>query len=356
MKAAPFPVKYSAARKALAAAHRIDEVKKMLNQAIALAVYARQANDAALMDHATEIRLRAERRAGELMEDKRAADKLAKGARQRGTKRGTTRGNETPASLAAEGVDKDLAKRARAAAAMSPDQFEERVAKAKRQAIAAVEGDASVITEARADRNKAKGEKRAAREIALAGKQRALPNKKYGVILADPEWRYEPWDRGSGMDRAADNHYPTSPTEVIAARPVGAIAADDSALFLCATAPMLLDALAVMEAWGFKYKTHAIWIKGVWGPGYWFRGEHELLLLGVRGNVPCPAPGHQWGSVIKAPRGAHSAKPEAFQELIEAYFPTLPKIELNRRGPARPGWDAWGNEASDGEEATTVDR
>lgn len=45
-----------------------------------------------------------------------------------------------------------------------------------------------------------------------------------------------------------------------------------------------------------------------------------------------------------APRGEHSAKPECFFEMIEQYFPNLPKIELNRRGPARPGWDAWGNE------------
>jgi N6-adenosine-specific RNA methylase IME4 len=55
--------------------------------------------------------------------------------------------------------------------------------------------------------------------------------------------------------------------------------------------------------------------------------------------------GTQWASVIEEPVGAHSAKPERFAEMIESYFPNLPKIELNRRGPARPGWDAWGNEA-----------
>jgi N6-adenosine-specific RNA methylase IME4 len=61
--------------------------------------------------------------------------------------------------------------------------------------------------------------------------------------------------------------------------------------------------------------------------------------------VPAPAPGTQWESVIEDAVGAHSEKPEWWLELIEAYFPNLPKIELNRRGPARPGWDAWGNEA-----------
>jgi hypothetical protein len=46
-----------------------------------------------------------------------------------------------------------------------------------------------------------------------------------------------------------------------------------------------------------------------------------------------------------APRGEHSAKPEVFRQMIEQYYPNIPKIELNRRGPARPGWDAWGAEA-----------
>ena len=61
--------------------------------------------------------------------------------------------------------------------------------------------------------------------------------------------------------------------------------------------------------------------------------------------MPCPAPGTQWDSVIDALVRKHFKKPECFLEMIEGYFPNLPKIELNRRGPARPGWDAWGNEA-----------
>ncbi|CCJ07077.1 MT-A70 family methyltransferase [Methylocystis sp. SC2] len=183
------------------------------------------------------------------------------------------------------------------------------------------------------------------REEELADKQRALPNKKYGVIYADPEWRFETYSRETGMDRAADNHYPTSETQDICARGVVAIAADDCVLFLWATAPMLPDALRVIAAWGFAYKSHCIWAKDKIGTGYWFRNQHELLLIGTRGNVPAPAMGGQWPSLIEAPVGAHSAKPEKFAEMIEAYFPNLPKIELNRRGPPRDGWDAWGNEA-----------
>lgn len=203
----------------------------------------------------------------------------------------------------------------------------------------------------RAQANTEKKERRTAKEIALAGKIRALPNKRYGVIYADPEWRFEPYSRESGMDRAPDNHYPTSATADIAARDVASIAADDCVLFLWATAPMLLDAADVMKAWGFTYKSHAIWHKERTGDGrgtgYWFLGDHEVLMVGTKGNIPAPAMGTQARSVFGAPVGEHSAKPETALEIIEAYFPNLPKIELNRRGPPRPGWDGWGLEAED---------
>jgi N6-adenosine-specific RNA methylase IME4 len=182
------------------------------------------------------------------------------------------------------------------------------------------------------------------RERDLGVKQAALPNKKYGVIYADPEWRFEVYSRDTGMDRSADNHYPTSATDAICARPVGDIAADDCVLFLWATVPMLPDALKVMAAWGFDYKSHCIWTKDRIGTGYWFRNSHELLLVGTRGNIPAPAMGTQWPSTIEGRVTKHSAKPERFYELIEQYFPNLPKIELNARN-ARPGWDAWGYEA-----------
>jgi hypothetical protein len=109
---------------------------------------------------------------------------------------------------------------------------------------------------------KQRTERRAAREIELAAKITALPDKRYGVILADPPWRFEPWSRDTGMDRAADNHYPTLVTERIAALDVASIAAADCVLFLWATVPTLPDALAVMHAWRFTYRSHAIWYQG----------------------------------------------------------------------------------------------
>jgi N6-adenosine-specific RNA methylase IME4 len=84
-------------------------------------------------------------------------------------------------------------------------------------------------------------------------------------------------------------------------------------------------------------------VKDKIGTGYWFRNQHELLLVGTRGAVPAPAPGTQARSVIVAPRGKHSAKPVEVREMIERLYPTLPKIELFARERV-PGWDAWGNE------------
>ncbi len=189
-----------------------------------------------------------------------------------------------------------------------------------------------------------KKERRQEREAELAEKIAALPQKRFGVILADPEWRFETYSAETGMDRAADNHYPTSPLPVIKSRPVADIAADDCALMLWATVPMLPQALEVMAAWGFAYKSHAIWMKDRVGTGYWFRNQHEILLLGTRGKVPAPAMGDQFKSALAHAVGEHSAKPPFAHEIAEAYWPSLPKIELNAR-MRRPGWDAWGLEA-----------
>lgn len=225
-----------------------------------------------------------------------------------------------------------------------------------------------VLAEERARKQAAKKLRRDEREAQL-GERIASGNaalvaagaagKRYGVIYADPEWRFEPYSRETGMDRAADNHYPTSPLDVIASRPVRAIAAPDCALFLWATRPMLPQALTVVDAWGFAYKSCTVWGKRregeARGPGYIFTDESELLLYATRGDVPAPAPGTQWPSLIIAPVGPHSQKPQRFRELIEAYFPTLPKIELNAREQF-PGWDSWGAEAPEAEPAAPMGR
>ncbi len=202
--------------------------------------------------------------------------------------------------------------------------------------------------EIKAERAVEKKDARAEKEAALAhatiAASERLGHKVYGVIYADPCWRFEPYSRDTGMDRSADNHYPTMPTDQIAA--INVPAADDCVLFLWATAPMLPDALRVMEAWGFTYKTNLVWAKDRIGTGYWARSKHELLLIGTKGSIPAPSPGDQPPSVIEARVTEHSAKPNHFAEIIEEMFPNLPALEMFAREP-RLGWDVWGNEVEE---------
>jgi N6-adenosine-specific RNA methylase IME4/ParB-like chromosome segregation protein Spo0J len=169
-----------------------------------------------------------------------------------------------------------------------------------------------------------------------------LGQKLYGVLYADPPWSFKVYNADSGQQRAADAHYPCMETAEIAALPVPA--ADNCVLFLWSTAPYLPEALQVMAAWGFEYRTHLIWKKDKIGLGYWVRNQHELLLIGVRGDVPAPAHADRFPSVVEAPRQAHSVKPDVVAEMIERMFSNMPRLEMFAR-KARPGWDVWGNEA-----------
>jgi N6-adenosine-specific RNA methylase IME4 len=171
----------------------------------------------------------------------------------------------------------------------------------------------------------------------------SLGGKAYGVLYADPPWQFNPYSNQTGMDRAADNHYPTMPWEAI--RDLAVPAAPDCALFMWVTVPLLDRGVHdVMKGWGFDYKSCLIWVKDKIGTGYWLRNQHEMLLIGTRGDVPAPAPGEQYASVISAPVRKHSFKPPEFAELIEDMFPGVPSLEMFARAP-RLGWDVWGNEA-----------
>lgn len=173
-------------------------------------------------------------------------------------------------------------------------------------------------------------------------------NRRYNVLYVDPPWRFEPYSRTTGLNKAADNHYPTLNGQQIGALSVENLVASDAVLFLWATVPLLEAAHEVMATWGFRYKSQFVWVKDRAGTGYWNRNRHEILLVGTRGAIPCPAPGTQVDSVLKTGADevlAHSQKPQAARTMIEAYFPSVPKIELFARAPVAPGWDLWGNEA-----------
>jgi N6-adenosine-specific RNA methylase IME4 len=117
--------------------------------------------------------------------------------------------------------------------------------------------------------------------------------------------------------------------------------ANNAALFLWATNAMLLDALQVMQAWGFEYKTNFVWVKNrSAGIGWFTENRHELLLIGIRGKIGHPKV--KPNSVIYAETTRHSAKPECFYDIIESMYQGS-YLELFARNMRRE-WTSWGNE------------
>jgi len=162
----------------------------------------------------------------------------------------------------------------------------------------------------------------------------------FDVIYADP-----PWDHISEVELG----YPTMKIDAICdlLRDSRAVAVD-SALFLWVPASLIAEGLKVIEAWGFRYVTQAIWHKCENGMGTYFRINHEVLMFAIRCGGPSAPAGLPFGSVISKPRGMHSQKPDKFYEVIESMYPNCSKMELFRRGVPREGWYCWGNEVQHG--------
>ena len=160
--------------------------------------------------------------------------------------------------------------------------------------------------------------------------------KKYQIILADPPWRYNFCKDNADK---IEQHYPTMDLEKI--KSLNIPIDDNAVLYLWATAPKLIEALEVMKAWGFTYKTNAIWDKEWIGMGYWFRGQHELLLVGVKGKFSPPLQELRKSSVLRVKRGQHSRKPDHIRYWINEWYPIYNKLELFAREKTE-GWTSIG--------------
>ena len=172
--------------------------------------------------------------------------------------------------------------------------------------------------------------------------------KKYSIIYADPPWAYRTYSK-KGQGRSAESHYPTMCIEDIKALPVGELAAKDCALFLWITFPCLCEALEVLAAWGFSYKTVAfVWVKQnrrnddlFTGMGYWTRANAEICILATKGHPKRVDAGVR--QVILSHIEEHSKKPDEARERIVRLMGDLPRVELFAR-QSPEGWDVWGNE------------
>jgi N6-adenosine-specific RNA methylase IME4 len=177
-------------------------------------------------------------------------------------------------------------------------------------------------------------------------------DRSYGTILADPPWQFSNRTGKMAPEHRRLKRYPTLTLQAIKAIPVAAVAAVQSHLYLWVPNAILREGLAVMEAWGFQYKTNLIWhkIRKDGGPdgrgvGFYFRNTTEMVLFGVRGQLRTLASGRTQVNIIKTRKREHSRKPDELYKIIEACSPG-PFLELFARGQ-RADWDQWGNEVGD---------
>ena len=304
-------IRYDAMCNAIAAAHSIDEVKEISDKAAALRHYAKISKNREAEAQALTIRMRAQRRLGELTEAMEKAH-------------GNRYNVETPPGgvskkdqLQDAGIKQQEANRYEQLSKLSDPEFEQTVQRMT-------------------DRIKTPPSPKQQRKS--PPEPPPMPVGKYGVIYVDPPWRYE---FSKTENREIENQYPTMTLDDICLMKIPA--ADDCVLFMWTTSPKLQDAFSVLKAWEFEYKTCLVWVKDKIGMGYYFRQRHELLLVATRGHPGVPATHDCADSVFSAPRTKHSEKPNGVRDLILRMYPEHKKIELFARASAE-GWDSWGNE------------
>jgi len=187
---------------------------------------------------------------------------------------------------------------------------------------------------------------------------RAVGVRKFRTILADPPWQFQNRTGKVAPEHKRLSRYGTMALEEILNLPVPQIASETAHLYLWVPNALLPEGLAVMQAWGFRYKSNLVWHKvrkdggsDGRGVGFYFRNVTELILFGVRGkNARTFAPGRSQVNYLSSRKREHSRKPDEQYPIIEACSPG-PYLELFARGD-RNGWFGWGNQADESYEPT----
>jgi N6-adenosine-specific RNA methylase IME4 len=163
-----------------------------------------------------------------------------------------------------------------------------------------------------------------------------IPDGEFNVIYADPPWQYS----NSGFEMSAENKYPTMSIDDMIDQ-VQFKTSENAVLFLWVTNPLLLESFELISAWGFEYKTNFVWIKDRHTAGFYVFGQHELLLICVKGSGMLPEEKHK--SIINGLNDVHSKKPHLVYDVIESMYPNHKYLELFARNK-REGWKSYGNE------------
>lgn len=314
------------ARTVLEHASSLTDVKALRDQSEALRSYCQAAGlGLAMQNECAELKLRAERKAGEMLA----------GNPEVGPGKGDT--------LSHLGIQRHQSSRWQRVASLPEAEFDAYIAET-------VTADRELTTAGALQRARAIAAQNpvARPRLHIISTDGGLPGLDgvFSTIVADPPWQYG----NTSTRNAANKHYPTMTIDELLALDVEAHAGDDAHLYLWTTAPFLREAFDVMAAWGFTYKTNAVWCKPNLGMGNYFRVSHEHVLFGTRGSLPI-APANRSKSWFKAGQGKHSKKPDSFTDIVEKASPS-PGLEMFARTVGRTqqmdngfDWTYWGNES-----------
>lgn len=310
-----------AGRQALAEATSIPEVKEIHDKANAIRLYFRQQRGSfEAQNSAAELKLRAERRLGELLAERKAD--LHPVSRER----------RLP-----DGITHIQSHRWQRAASLPEPQFEAYVADTKPTKDLLSSDVQRLVKQRLLDERHATWAQRPSPTSIVSQLDELMSRgQRFGTIYADPPWRYS----NQATRSSTDKNYQTMTVETIAAMPIKQVAEDDSHLHLWTTNGFLFEAKTILEAWGFEYKSCFVWVKHKMGIGNYWRVSHEFLLLGIRGT--CPFQDHSIMSWFSSKPKGHSQKPEAIRTLIERASPPA-RLELFGRRAVK-GWTVLGNE------------
>jgi len=304
-------------KSAIAECHSVDEVAQLRNQAEAYRYALRQAKESPeVIRKAEEIKLRAERRAGELLKE---TPKQKPGEYKR-----SHAVTVTP-TLAEIGITKNQSSKWQKIASITEEKFENFLSVQKELSTAGV----------------LNYKKNLDRQERVDTTETPRLEGKYRIIYADPPWKY-----GSDYQDKfghAKSHYSTMDQSELCDLPVKEICMPNCVLFLWVTSPKLPEGLGVIQSWGFDYKTSFIWDKVKHNYGNYNSVRHEFLLIGGKGSST-PDVKKLYDSVVSIERSEkHSEKPEYFRNLIDELYPTGDRIELFSRKELE-GWNTWGSE------------
>lgn len=173
-----------------------------------------------------------------------------------------------------------------------------------------------------------------------------LPKGRYQVVYADPPWPYPKRQDAKNLYGNADYHYETITIKDLCAMDIQSLADENSVLFIWVATNFLKQSFEVIKSWGFDYKSQMVWVKkgGQGGIGWYFWGDHELLLVATKGSF---LPKEKVSSVLENPRRKHSQKPLEVYKIIEKMYPNCNYLELFARNKdKRKNWTYWGDQAN----------